>query len=500
MTSPLQGIDLARADLGGMVIAANDEFFAAKENLILAAEAVFDNDDYYDRGKRMDGWETRRRRTKGYDWAVIRLAMPGMIQTFVIDTSHFTGNYPPGASVEGAYLPGYPSPSEVLADDVEWVALTPRVDLDGDTKNVVEATAHHLVTHVRLNIYPDGGVARLRAFGTPCAPWSKLGPEPDLASAVRGARVVAVSDEFYGVRHNVLMPNRSVWMKDGWEVRRRRDDGNDWCLIRLAVPGRIRRAEIDTNHFKGNCPRAVRIEAARWPGALPANPDDIPWTELLPMFRTQPHTQHLVGDTFPADAGPFDLLRVSIYPDGGISRLRMWGDPDTDALEAINVEWLNRMLPGTLRQTLTDCCGSRQWVQHMMDAAPWDSPAALRDDADAAWAATSEPDWLEAFSHHPRIGDKRVKAQSDAAAALSAAEQSGTANAATDTLDQLASLNESYTDAFGFTYIVCATGRSAGDMLNLLKKRINNARPEELEVAAAEQHKITHIRLTKALS
>jgi OHCU decarboxylase len=178
----------------------------------------------------------------------------------------------------------------------------------------------------------------------------------------------------------------------------------------------------------------------------------------------------------------------------------MWGDPDTNALESINVQWLNRMLPGTLRQTLTDCCGSQRWVQAMMDSAPWDSPEALRASADTAWSTMGEPAWLEAFSHHPRIGGRRAQSQSDAAAVLSAGEQSGTANASHTTLDELASLNESYAKNFGFTYIVCATGRSASEMLDVLKQRIANSRTDELVIAAAEQHKITHIRLTKALS
>lgn len=493
------GIDLARADLGGMVIAANDEFFAAKENLILPADATLDEDAFYDRGKTMDGWETRRRRVKGYDWAVIRLAMPGVVQTFVIDTAHFTGNYPPGASIEGAYIPGYPSVDEVLSEDIDWAPLTARIELKGDEKAYVVPTTERLVTHLRLNIYPDGGVARLRVFGTPMPDWSALGPEPDLASAVNGARVLRVSDEFYGVRHNVLMPNRALFMRDGWEVQRRRDDGHDWCVIRLAIPGHLHRAEIDTNHFKGNCPDGVRIEAAHWPGELPEDLDDIAWTELLPRFRVQPHTQHLVGAGFP-ETDAVDLVRMSIYPDGGISRLRLWGPPSGLALQEWSVRRLNVLLPGALRRVLVDCCGSTAWVQAMVDSAPWASAHDLFKAADTAWSKTHEDDWLQAFAHHPRIGAGRVAAQSDGAAALSASEQSGTTSASESTLGELAQLNDSYKERFGFTYIVCATGRSADEMLALLKERLGNEREAELRTAADEQHKITRIRLKRALT
>lgn len=146
-------IDLACERLGGAVLEANDEFFAEKENLIRDAAPVWREGEYTDRGKWMDGWETRRRREPGYDWAVVQLALPGSIHGFVVDTAFFTGNYPEACSIEAR------------DGDGDWYEVLSRRPLEGNTKNFFALDPTRRVTHVRLNIYPDGGVARFRAFG-----------------------------------------------------------------------------------------------------------------------------------------------------------------------------------------------------------------------------------------------------------------------------------------------------------------------------------------------
>lgn len=455
---------------------------------------MFDPDHYGDRGKIMDGWETRRRREPGHDHAVIRLATKGIVRAVVVDTSFFTGNYPHFALIEGASLPPYASPAEVLADDVEWVTLLEKSALKGNTKNPFEISASYAVTHLRLRIFPDGGVARLRVYGEPHVAWSRLGPQPNLVAAMHGGRNLRVSDEHYGVRDNLLMPGLATDMRDGWEVRRRRDDGNDWCVLKLGVAGTIRRAEIDTRNFKGNCPGSCRLEVATWGGPLPDDLQAMPWREILPKFRLQPHTRHLVTEL--ADVGAGTHVRLSIYPDGGVSRLQLHGDPDDDALFDQGVRRAGATLPRAKTKALTDCCGSSRWVAAMAGAS-FSTAAELFAASDAAWATCGPDDWKEAFSHHPRIGERRVVAQSDAAAKWSAGEQAAAQAGEAEVRARIAALNVTYEERFGMTYIVCATGKSAAEILANLEGRLGNAHDAELAVAAGEQHQITRIRLEK---
>jgi allantoicase len=322
--------DLAAERFGGAVVAANDEFFAPKEALVRGGAPEWREGAYTERGKWMDGWETRRRRTPGHDWAIVRLGLPGVVGGVVIDTSFFTGNYPEAASIDGCAVEGTPSAELLSGEAMRWEPLRPRTALAGTAATAFAGDGGgRRVTHLRLNIFPDGGVARLRVHGE-VAPDERLfraGREVDLAAIVNGGFVVSCSDMHYGHRQNLILPGRSTHMGDGWETRRRRGPGHDWSVVRLARRGAVERVELDTDHFKGNAPGSCMLEwcdadpgTTSDPGAFDA--DAARWNELMPRTPLQPHSRHAFDDL----AAPAAThVRLNIYPDGGVARLRLFG-------------------------------------------------------------------------------------------------------------------------------------------------------------------------------
>ena len=321
-------IDLASEKIGGAVLVANDDFFAPKENLLKASAPIFIEGKYTDRGKWMDGWESRRRRTPGFDWCIIRLGLAGIVRGVVVDTSYFRGNYPEQCSLEGASFEGLPSEAELLDEAVEWTTLLPQVSLNGDSRNPFAIDYNQRITHLRFKIFPDGGVARLRVYGEVVPDWERLKRTGhiDLAAAENGALVLSCSDMFFGHRHNLIMPGRAVNMSDGWETKRRRGPGHDWAIIKLARPGHIHAIEVDTSHFKGNFPESCSLEATN----VSATDDtdltspSVQWTNVLPRTKLQAHTRHYFDQEL-NDAGIVSHLRFNIFPDGGVSRLRVYG-------------------------------------------------------------------------------------------------------------------------------------------------------------------------------
>src|SRR6476660_2097893 len=287
-------IDLASEKVGGAVLVANDDFFAPQENLIRASEPIFVEGKYTDRGKWMDGWESRRRRTPGFDWCVIRLGLAGIVRGVVVDTSYFRGNYPEGCSLEGATFKGLPSETELLDEAVQWSSLLPQVSVKGDTRNRFAIESDERVTHLRFKIFPDGGVARLRVYGEVVPDWERLNRAGhiDLAAAENGALVLSCSDMFFGHRHNLIMPGRAADMSDGWETKRRRGPGHDWAIIKLAKPGRVQAIEVDPSHFKGNFPESCSLEASNVTAAPDQDLTDlsVPWANVLPRIKLQAHT------------------------------------------------------------------------------------------------------------------------------------------------------------------------------------------------------------------
>jgi allantoicase len=332
-------VDLASERLGAAVVAANDEFFAPKENLIRPEAPQWREGEYTQRGKWMDGWETRRRREAGDDWCIIRLGVPGIARGIDVDTTHFKGNCPEAcaidvcpfvasafrrpASLDPARLP---TPTDLLS--APWAEILPRTPLDPDTHNLF--TVEHAVkaTHVRLRIFPDGGVARIRVHGDVVADWDQLRRrgEIDLAAIEHGGTVVACSDMFFGSRHNLIMPGDPRNMGDGWETKRRRGPGHDWAIIRLGAPGTIRRVEIDTRHFKGNAPGACSLEGFLTHAAAPdlIAGTVIDWREMVAPTVLQPHARQTFEDEV-QPIGDVTHVRFNIYPDGGVGRLRLFG-------------------------------------------------------------------------------------------------------------------------------------------------------------------------------
>jgi allantoicase len=320
-------VDLAAERLGGAVLVANDEFFAPKEALLRSSAPEWREGAYTDRGKWMDGWETRRRRTPGHDWCIVRLGLTGSIHGVVVDTTFFRGNYPESCALEAATLSGTLTPDE-LSDDARtrWISILPKSSLKGDTRNEFEIRGAPRATHLRFSIFPDGGVARLRVYGEPAfdAARVRAGSELDLAAMENGGLVVSCSDMFFGHRHNLILPGRSTHMGDGWETKRRRGPGHDWIVVRLAARGVLHRAEVDTDHFKGNAPASCMLETLDAPSEATsiASPKG-DWKTLLPQSPLQPHSRQRF-DQF-AHMEPATHARLSIYPDGGIARLRLFG-------------------------------------------------------------------------------------------------------------------------------------------------------------------------------
>ena len=321
-------IDLASERLGGAVLYANDDFFAEKENLLKPTTPVFIEGKYTDRGKWMDGWESRRRRTPGYDWCIIRLGLPGIIRGVVVDTSFFRGNYPEQCSLEACAIDGHPDVAELTSEAVRWTEILPVSQLQGDSQNPFAISSAERFTHLRFKIYPDGGVARLRVYGEVVPDWNALARrgEIDLAAAENGALVITCSDMFFGHRHNLIMPGRGADMGDGWETKRRRGPGFDWTVIRLATRGIIRRVEVDTAHFKGNYPDTCSLEVCDAEGQAvnETNVSTLPWKEILPRTKLQAHTRHFYEEELKG-TGAATHVRFNIYPDGGVSRLRLYG-------------------------------------------------------------------------------------------------------------------------------------------------------------------------------
>jgi allantoicase len=311
------------------VIYANDELFAERENLINPEEPVFRPHTFGHKGQIMDGWETRRRREPGSDAAIIRLGCGGVVRRVVVDTSYFTGNYPPEVSVEACGAEGYPSPADLAG--ARWTTLVPRSPVAGDARNDFEVEPGPRATHVRLTMFPDGGVARLRVYGEPVPDPRLLPATIDLAALENGAVVTSCSNMFYSSPANLLLPGQARVMGDGWETSRRRDQANDWVEVRLACTGSVEVVELDTSHFVGNAPG--------WATLGGDGPGD--GTALLPRTALQPDTRH----RFAVPGGPeTGQVRLDIYPDGGMARLRVLGRPTAAAREALADRFL-RLLP-----------------------------------------------------------------------------------------------------------------------------------------------------------
>ncbi|MBJ8344648.1 allantoicase [Antrihabitans sp. YC2-6] len=346
MTLQFTGLpDLASRALGGSVTAANDELFAQRENLIRPEAPFFDPNEFGHKGKVYDGWETRRRRDEGHDWAIVRLGAAGIVHGVVVDTAYFKGNYPPFVSIEAASVEGYPSIDELA--NAQWHTIVEKSPAEGDKANAYAVTDRHRWTHVRLSIYPDGGVARLRVHGEVVPDPRFLGGTVDLLAAENGGQLVDCSDAFYASPANIILPGRARNMGEGWENSRRRGGGNDFAVFELAAAGHPRHVEIDTSYYVGNAPGWVSLRAI---DTRKASLDDADaWFDVLARTAVQPDTRH----RFLLDsANAATHLRLDVYPDGGLSRLRLFGELDADALTQAHQRWWGG-LPADHRATIS---------------------------------------------------------------------------------------------------------------------------------------------------
>jgi allantoicase len=322
-------IDLAAEKVGGKALIASDEFFAEKENLLKSGRGIFIPDKYTENGKWMDGWESRRKRVEGYDWCIIKLGVEGFIKGVDIDTNHFLGNHPPYASLEACRLE-----SEIDVNDlntkVEWTEILSKSPLNPGSQNLFAVNHQDKNwTHLRLNIYPDGGVARLKVYGEVSKKNFKEDELIDLAALVNGGRVVICNDMFFGSKDNMINPGRSENMGDGWETKRKRIlPGFDWSIVKLAVPGEIKKILVDTNHFKGNFPDSCLIEGCYQPQTADSDiiSPDIEWKEILQQTKLEADKEHYFEDDLMSNE-TFTHIKIKIFPDGGISRLRLFGYP-----------------------------------------------------------------------------------------------------------------------------------------------------------------------------
>jgi len=495
-------VDLSADALGTFVLYATDDYFAEKENLLKPGPPEWREGAYTDKGKWMDGWESQRKREPGHDFAIIRLGAAGCLHGALVDTTHFKGNAPQEVSLEGLEAPLTATAAQLLASN-DWFEVLPKQPVKPDFPNVLKAAqASARVTHVRLRIFPDGGVARLRVYGAAMPDrrtfWRK--GSVDLAAVENGGTVAAVSDSFFGPPSNLLLPGRGVNMGDGWETKRRRTPGSDWCVIKLARRGVIDRIELDTHFFKGNAPQATLIEAldeellgAEQVETLLREPKG--WSTLLGRTALVQHRRHQLEPDHPM---PVTHLRVHIFPHGGVNRLRVFGVALDSPAEGQVLAALNGLEADDASQVFLNCCGARAWAETMTALRPFGSVREVFAAAESVWWKLGTTAWLDAFAAHPRIGSKKKgSAQTSTSAKWSKGEQRRVEAASKQVVAQLQKKNEAYYKKFGFIFIVFASGKSAEEMLALLDERLPRTKKAELETAAVEQMKITRLRLEK---
>jgi allantoicase len=321
-------INVASCELGSKIIFTTNEFFAKAERMLAESEAVF-KDEYDENGHWMDGWETRRRRDGGNDFCIIKLGNISKISSFLVDTSHFRGNYPLAVSIKGYKAKEIDDESFInQIDSFKWIELLEQSDLEGDKKQNFSSKNFSEITHLKVDIYPDGGIARFKAFGEICFDEKLFEKENiNVASMKNAARAVYTNNEFFGPLRNILKDEESLNMGDGWETRRRREPGFDWGIIQLAKPAIIDNIMVDTNFFKGNFADSFSICSAYLENTTDNSviTQSMFWEELISKQKLEMHKKHSFDNSFLLHKKPVTHIRVNIFPDGGISRLKLFG-------------------------------------------------------------------------------------------------------------------------------------------------------------------------------
>ncbi len=512
-------VNLADDLTGTFVLYATDDYFAEKENLLKPHAAEWRAEAYTDKGKWMDGWESMRKREPGHDFCIIRLGTPGSIHGVLCDTTHFKGNAPQEISLEICDVAHTLTPAELLAlpvvDSLQkqhalrgraWLEVLPQTAVLPDFGNVLPLLqASSRASHVRMHIYPDGGVARLRVYGQ-VLPEPRLFWRPgslDLAAIEHGGTIAAVSDQFFGPPSNLLLPGRGVNMGDGWETKRRRTPGSDWCAIKLARRGIVERIELDTHFFKGNAPQAARVE---WLDATGLSEHELQarlvavdgWQTLVEKTPLVQHRKHTLE---PARPQPLTHIRVHMFPHGGINRLRVFGHALDTHAEKHALHVLNFMPDTEFHQWMMSFCGSSAFAEAMASQRTFADVRGIFAAAENTFWALRTDDFLQAFSAHPRIGaTSAAQGQTAQSVTWSKNEQAQMADAAVDVTAELGKLNDEYFEKFGFIFICFASGRTPQQMLDLLQARIHNSRALEIDNAAQEQARILRLRLENWLN
>ena len=315
-------IDLAQSRLGSKIIFKTDEFFAPAKRIINPWPPIFKEGVFDKNGKWMDGWETRRKRSKGHDYLILKLGRPGQIHKIDVDTSYFSGNHPSQVSVEACF-----NKTNILNKKTKWVSIVKKSPTKANSHHLFNVKSKLIFSHIKLNIFPDGGVARLRVYGSIDLK-KKFGNNTiNLTSILNGATPIVCNDEHFGRAENVLAPGTGKNMGDGWETRRSRGKNYDWLIIKCAAPGKINQIQIDTHHFKGNFPDKCSIQGAYIKNII-SNKKLIDksksWKFLLNKSKLYANKKHNFQSKL-MNINKVNYIKINIYPDGGISRIRLYG-------------------------------------------------------------------------------------------------------------------------------------------------------------------------------
>ena len=315
-------IDLAQSRLGSKIVFKTNEFFAPAKRIINPWPPIFKEGVFDKHGKWMDGWETKRKRGKGYDYLILKLGRPGRISKIDIDTSYFSGNQPSKVSLHACF-----SKKKLPNKNSKWTTILKKKPTKANSHHFFNIKNKSIFTHIKLNIFPDGGVARIRIYGSMKILKNFTGKVLNLTSVLNGATPIACNNEHFGRAENILAPGMGKNMGDGWETRRSRGKNFDWLIIKCATAGKINKIQIDTHHFKGNYPDKCSIQAAFIDKKISSRAivnNSKKWKLLLNKVKLYAHKKHNFKNNL-MKSKKINYIKINIFPDGGISRIRVFG-------------------------------------------------------------------------------------------------------------------------------------------------------------------------------
>lgn len=250
-----------------------------------------------------------------------------------VDTAFFNGNQAPEIAVEACFAHDKEEEGLKSACFKGWETILEKQKCEPSRRHgwLLPKLTQKAYTHVRLQMFPDGGIARFRLYGSvvPVLP-QDCNAVFDLAATINGGVAVKCSDQHFGTKDNLLLPGRGKDMGDGWETKRSRGEHTDWVIIKLGLPGVIEKLVVDTAHFRGNFPQMVQVFAAPAAEQAPEHGADV-WTEILPPQKTGPDKEHEYCSNMLKDvARAYGFVMLVIIPDGGVKRIRVFGRRSDD--------------------------------------------------------------------------------------------------------------------------------------------------------------------------